>query len=85
MFKKGLVKHNMITRKEKGFSCKDCGFVCCKGCPALTKNGCKLWGTTALVPCGCADFPITPLHLDRMGVTDCCKYYWDDKDVRLWW
>ncbi len=81
-FKGGMLKSNLLTRKErKGPDCLSCG-LCCEGCICFDEKErrCKIWNESGFDLLWCKAFPITPLQLEKLGLKDKCRYYWDEED-----
>ena len=85
-FRRDLVKKSLLLRKEKNVLedyCIKCQ-ECCKGCPALSEKGCKIWKDADW---RCRTFPIFEFQLKRMiqkkpKVESKCKYYWEEKNIK---
>jgi len=76
-FNRGKLKHNLLTRKDRGYpECTDCG-LCCVNCEcwdSKTKK-CKIWKHTLTT--NCRDWPITPLQLKLDNLEKKCRFYWE--------
>jgi hypothetical protein len=79
LFWRGTTKRSLARRhiKPKHKGCTSC-MACCIKCPNLDKETgrCMIWDNADYL---CRAFPIFKIQLEKMGLKDKCKYFWEDE------